>query len=167
MVLLELPRDQQVSGPAQVEALMEQDPIISPQLTLWRQAGSEVDLGQVRIVPVDNSLLYVVPLFLAAGGSPIPELQRIIVSDGDRVAMAPTLQDALAQLRGTPGIVVTAPSTRPASSTPVDGWPAQALQLLESAENSLRNGDWAGYGTRMKQLRELLQQISRPPTTSR
>ena len=167
MVLLELPRDQQVSGPAQVEALMEQDPIISPQLTLWRQAGSEVDLGQVRIVPIENSLLYVVPLFLAAGGSPIPELQRIIVSDGDRVAMAPTLQDALAQLRGTPGVVVTTSEDRPSTAAPTEGWSARALDLLESAENSLRSGDWAGYGERMRQLRQLLQRISRPPTTSR
>ncbi len=167
MLLLELPRDQQVSGPAQVEALMEQDPVISPQLSLWRQAGSTVDLGQVRIVPIDSTLLYVVPLFLAAGGSPIPELQRIIVSDGDRVAMAPTLQEAMAQLRGAPGVSPATATTPAAANEGTARWPARALQLLEAAETSLRNGDWAGYGARLKQLRELLQQISQQPETQR
>jgi hypothetical protein len=81
--------------------------------------------------------------------------------------MASTLEAALNELRGTPG---------PAPSTTTSGaavpmlparWPARALELLESAETSLRNGDWAGYGARMKQLRELLQQISRQPATQR
>jgi uncharacterized membrane protein (UPF0182 family) len=166
LLMLELPRNQQVPGPAQVEALMEQDPVISPQLTLWRQAGSTVNLGQIRIVPVDNTLLYVVPVYLAASGRAIPELQRIIASDGDHVAMAPSLEEALGLLRGAPSNA-PAPTVRPATNAPAERWPERALQLLEAAETSLRNGDFAGYGARLKQLRELLQQIARQPETPR
>ncbi|MGH7467046.1 MAG: UPF0182 family protein [Longimicrobiales bacterium] len=167
LVLLELPRNQQIPGPAQVEALMEQDPVISPQLTLWRQAGSTVNLGHIRIVPVDSTLLYVVPVYLAARGRAIPELQRIIVSDGDHVTMATSLDDGLSALRGAPS---TAPAATTGSTAPVaatNGWPQRALQLLEAAETSLRNGDWAGYGARLTQLRELLRQLARPAQVPR
>jgi uncharacterized membrane protein (UPF0182 family) len=164
MVLFEMPRDQQVPGPTQVEALIEQDPVISPQLTLWRQSGSVASLGNVRIVPIDGTLLYVIPLFLSAQGSPIPELQQTIVSDGDRVTMAPTLGEALTALRGTPESAPAPVSTAPTSTLPVQNdWSQRALRLLEEAETALRNGDWAGYGARQRQLRELLQQAARQP----
>lgn len=162
MVLFEMPRNQQVPGPTQVEALIEQDPTISPQLTLWRQSGSNVSLGNVRIVPIDGTLLYVVPLFLSAQGSPIPELQQTIVSDGDRVTMAPTLTEAITALRGAPESAPAPVSTAP--TLPADSdWSQRALRLLEEAETALRNGDWAGYGARQRQLRELLQQAARQP----
>jgi uncharacterized membrane protein (UPF0182 family) len=169
--LLELPRNQQVPGPAQVEALMEQDPVISPQLTLWRQAGSNVNLGHMRIVPVDSTLLYAVPVYLAARGRAIPELQRIIVSNGDHVAMASSLQEGLATLRGAPASAPTTAPTPTPTPTPIsaaeNGWAQRALQLLEAAETSLRNGDWAGYGARLNQLRDLLRQQTRSPEVPR
>jgi uncharacterized protein len=164
MVLLEMPRDQQVPGPTQVEALIEQDPNISRDLTLWRNAGSEVNLGQMRIVPVDSTLVFVLPLFLSASGRPIPELQRLIVSDGDRVAMAETLGGALSLLRGAPDAAPATTTTTPApnvgAAAPGD-WSLRALRLLDEAEQALRNGDWAGYGAKQRQLRELLQQANR------
>jgi uncharacterized membrane protein (UPF0182 family) len=164
MVLLQMPRDQQVPGPAQVEALIEQDPTLSPQLTLWRTAGSDVKLGNIRIIPVDSTLVYVLPLFLSASGNPVPELQRIIVSDGDRVAMAETLSAALSILRGSPEAVPTTTTTAAPSITPATlsgEWSQRALRLLDEAEQALRNGDWAGYGAKQRQLRELLQQATR------
>ena len=166
MVVLEVARDQQVAGPEQVEALVEQDPLISPQLTLWRQAGSDVNIGEVRIVPIDSTFLYLLPVFLAAQGSPIPELQRIIVSDGDRVVMAPSSAEAIAMLRGSgvPSAPASATSstTAPAIQRGVSGdWSRRALELLEAAEAALRNGDWAGYGARQRELRELLLQAAR------
>jgi uncharacterized membrane protein (UPF0182 family) len=167
LMLLELPRNQQIPGPAQVEALMEQDPTISPQLTLWRQAGSTVNLGHIRIVPVDSTLVYVVPVYLAARGRAIPELQRIIVSDGDHVAMAATLGEGLAALRGAPGSAPPPPTTTMPATSGTEGWPQRALQLLEAAETSLRNGDWAGYGARLAELRQLLRQLARPPQAPR
>lgn len=166
--MYELPRNQLVPGPAQVHAIVEQDPTISPQLSLWRQAGSDVNIGHARVVPIGNSFLYILPLFLSAQGSPIPELQRIIVSDGVRTAMANTLRDAVASLFG--GVVATEPDSaqppsraaRPTQPAPLPtaAWPRQALDLLDQAERALRSGDYAGYGERLKELRRVLQQAS-------
>lgn len=86
-------------GPGQVEVLIEQDPVISPQVSLWRRAGSEVQFGQLRILPLDSTFLCIKPLFLSAGARAIPELRRVLVSDGREVTMAPTLAARLAELR--------------------------------------------------------------------
>ncbi len=159
LILLELPRDQQVPGPSQVEALVEADPGISPQLSLWRQAGGSVNLGQLRVVPLENAFLYVQPIFLSARESPIPELARVVVSDGRAVSMAPTLEEAIRQL-GSPG----AESRRQAGPNAADprpavrgDWTRQALELLNQAEQRLRNGDWAGFGESWGALKTLLQ----------
>ncbi|HEX7117221.1 MAG TPA: UPF0182 family protein [Longimicrobiales bacterium] len=158
LVLLELPRDQQVPGPSQVEALVEADPGISPQLSLWRQSGGRVELGQLRVVPLENAFLYVQPIFLSARESAIPELARVVVSDGRAVSMASTLEEAVRQLR-SPGSVSRAgplSADAPATAAPGD-WPRRALELLEQAEQRLRNGDWAGFGESWGALRALLQ----------
>jgi len=165
VVLLELPRDRQIPGPTQVEALVEQDPLISPQLSLWRQAGSEVNIGHVRIVTGDSAFLYVVPLFLAAQGSPIPELHRVIASDGERVHMAETLEEALAVVAGE------TPRPRPIEReaalpgrelpiVPMENWPRRALDLLDAADRALQSRDWAAYGARLEELRVFLRQLS-------
>ncbi len=163
LTLYELPRNQLIAGPGQVETLVEQDATIAPQLTLWRQAGSRVVLGRPRVMPVDSGFIYMMPLFLSAQGSPIPELQRIIVSDGARVAMAPTLADAVAGVfrAGRPADRPPAQPTAP--RTPAGGAPAQdaisqrALQLLDQAESALRAGDYAGFGRYMNELRVYLR----------
>ncbi|MGQ0815906.1 MAG: UPF0182 family protein, partial [Gemmatimonadota bacterium] len=155
-------RNQLVPGPAQVHAIVEQNPVISQQLTLWRQSGSDVNIGHARVVPVGNSFLYVLPLFLSAQGSPIPELQRIIVSDGTRTAMAGTLRDAVASMFGTAVArprAAQAPGAPPATA-PQLNWPRQALDLLDEAERALRAGDYAAFGQRMNELKRFLQQAS-------
>ncbi|MDH3225268.1 MAG: UPF0182 family protein, partial [Gemmatimonadota bacterium] len=87
-----------VPGPRQVEALIEQDPIISQQFSLWRQGGSQVWTGHLHLIPVGERILYMEPVFLAAEEDAIPELRRFVVSDGTRVAMEETLAGALAAL---------------------------------------------------------------------
>lgn len=164
LILYELPRDQQIPGPAQVESNIEQDPTISPVLTLWRQAGSNLDLGQVRVVPLDSAFVYVIPVFLAAAGSPIPGLERVIVSDGSRAAMGSTIEEAVANLNSgaapaPPSLPQTQRAVTPALPS-VAEWPTRALDLLNDAERSLQNRDWAGYGRRMNELRALLEQLS-------
>ncbi|MGH7474646.1 MAG: UPF0182 family protein, partial [Longimicrobiales bacterium] len=159
IVLYEVPRDQQVPGPTQVSALIEADPLISQELSLWRRGGSDVQMGEMRIVPLDSALLYVVPIFLAAEAAAIPELIRIVASDGTNVMLGASLPDAVSGL--------TAPAdarTRLAEAlagvegTGVDGdWPARSLELLEEAERRLRQGDFAGFGEALRELREQLE----------
>jgi uncharacterized protein len=169
LVLIELPRDQQIPGPGQVQALIEQDPVISAQLSLWRQAGSDVQLGHLRVVPLDSAFFYAEPLFLSAAGSPIPELRRIVVSDGRNVVMAPSLEEAvrgLGGVSGAPAPVAAGEAPEPGTTglpAPADGeWSRRALDLLEEAERLLRQGDWAGFGQRWAELHALLRQTTRP-----
>lgn len=154
LILYEFPRDQQIPGPGQVQAVIEQDPVISSELSLLRQRGSGVNIGRVRIVPLDSSVLYVQPLFLSAEENPIPELWRVVVSDGRNVGMAQTLRGAMATLELPMDEVET---DRPVQRVRAVDWPRQALELLETAERRLRDGDWAGYGRALDELRQLLE----------
>ncbi|PKM34828.1 MAG: hypothetical protein CVV06_19505, partial [Gammaproteobacteria bacterium HGW-Gammaproteobacteria-10] len=92
-------KEVQVNGPAQIEALMEQDPDISAQLSLWDQRGSRVEMGRMIILPMEHSILYVQPLYLIATKTRIPELARVIVSIGNEVVMDTTLWNAFSRLR--------------------------------------------------------------------
>jgi len=168
LVLYELPRDQQILGPVQVAALMEQDPAISPQLALWSQRGTVVRLGQVRTIPLDSSFLFLRPVFLSAREASIPELARLIVSDGRRVRMAPDLASAIEALTDstTPTSRRTAPGgedggipslERGADPLEAELWRERALDLLEEAESRLRSGDWAGFGALLTELRAFLR----------
>lgn len=163
LVLLHIAVEEQVPGPRQVEALVEQDPVISQQFSLWRQGGSQVWSGHLHIVPVGQTLLYLEPIFLAAEADAIPELRRFVVSDGRRVAMEPTLEEAIASLAVAWGGEVRAPSTEgDLEETPIlpTGWPREALDLLDQAESRLREGDWAGFGAALDELRSVLRNAS-------
>jgi len=153
----------QVPGPRQVEALVEQDPVISQEFSLWRQGGSQVWSGHLHVIPVGETLLYVEPVFLAAEADAIPELRRFVVSDGRRVSMMPTLVEAVQELVGftqTPG-VESAPLDlgRPQGDT--SAWPREALDRLEEAERRLRLGDYQGFGEALEELRAVLERVSR------
>ncbi|MDX1390585.1 MAG: UPF0182 family protein, partial [Acidobacteriota bacterium] len=97
-ILVDVPVDDQVLGPRLIEAQIEQDPSISQQFSLWRSGGSEVEAGHLHLVPVGNRFLYMEPIFLAAAADAIPELRRFVVSDGERIVMTETLDDAIALL---------------------------------------------------------------------
>jgi uncharacterized protein len=168
LTLLEFPRDEQVPGPAQVQAMIEQDPIIAPELSLLRQRGSQIDMGKLRVLPLDSAVLYVQPFFLSADENAIPEIWGIVVSDGRGISFGPSLQAAVA------GLARRAPATRPPTGeldrgepepappirTP-ERWPREALDIIERADSRLRAGDWAGYGQAMDELRMLLENLSR------
>ena len=151
-----------VPGPRQVEALIEQDPTISQQFSLWRQGGSQVWTGHLHLVPVGSRVLYMEPVFLAAEEDAIPELRRFVVSDGTRVAMEETLAGALAALGGGRGAVM---ETRilPDADLPES---REALDLLDAAEEALRSGDWAGFGAALEQLRSVLEQLDREASST-
>jgi len=167
LVLFDVPVEDQVPGPRQVEALIEQDPLISQQFSLWRTGGSQVWTGHLHLVPVGRTLLYMEPVFLAAEEDAIPELRRFVVSDGYRVAMEETLPEAIEALAliadgATPQFTsVEEMVDVPAFDT--DRWPADALALLEVADATLRTGDFQGFGEALAELRALLEKLSSGP----
>jgi uncharacterized membrane protein (UPF0182 family) len=151
--------EDQAPGPRQVEALVEQDPAISQQLSLWRSGGSQVWTGHLHVVPVADNLLYMEALYLAAASDAIPELRRFIVSDGVRVAMEPTLGEAVAAFSGG-RVSVRTPTGTPTLPVASERWPAEALDLLRRAEGRLRQGDWPGFGTALQELEDLLERLN-------
>lgn len=159
LTLVAFPEDLQVPGPGQVQAMIEQDPVISPELSFLRQRGSGVDMGHLRVLPLDSSVLYVQPLFLSAEENPIPELWSVVVSDGQAVVMGRDFASAVAGL-DVPVDVDVAPR-RPTAPTEGPGWSARALDLLDRAEDRLRQGDWAGYGQLLDELRRVLEEAER------
>ncbi|MEQ9400029.1 MAG: UPF0182 family protein [Longimicrobiales bacterium] len=164
LILYNVSVEDQVPGPRQIEALVEQDPVISQQFSLWRTGGSEVWTGHLHLVPAGGRLLYMEPVFLAAEADAIPELRRFVVSDGVRVAMTEELADAVAVLAGDR--FVRAPEgdssagVAPGLPTPTGSWPVEALDLLEEAEGHLREGDWAAFGEALGRLRTLLESLA-------
>jgi len=169
LLLWDVPVESQVRGPRQIEALIEQDPEISQQFSLWRQGGSQVWTGHLHLVPVGNTLIYMEPIFLAADYDAIPEIRRYVVSDGRRVVMDPTLEGAVAGLAlGMEGVVRDegdpAPPLDPEEEIPEElireaeiRGAEEALRILEEAETALRNGNWEEFGRKLEELRSLLQ----------
>ena len=98
LLQIEFPRDQPILGPEQIQALINQDPGISQRFGLWDRAGSEVIQGNLLVLPIGRSLLYVEPVYLRASKGGLPSLQRIVVSDGQRIAMSGTLPQAIDEL---------------------------------------------------------------------
>jgi uncharacterized membrane protein (UPF0182 family) len=94
----QLPKEKLTYGPSQIEAMIDQDPTISQQLTLWDQSGSHVIRGKLIVTPIENSFLYIVPIYLQAAGENFPQLKRVIAVTGDKVVMEPTLDEAMANL---------------------------------------------------------------------
>jgi uncharacterized membrane protein (UPF0182 family) len=87
LVVYRFPKQELIFGPLQIEARIDQDPEISSQLSLWSQRGSQVIRGNLLVIPMDQSLLYVEPLYLQAESGEIPELKRVVLSSGERVVM--------------------------------------------------------------------------------
>ncbi len=99
ITLYKFMKDVQVNGPAQVESLIEQDPEISAQFTLWNQGGSKIELGRMIIMPMGNSVLYVQPVYIVSNVNGIPELIRVIVSIGNHVVMDTNFWSAFNRLK--------------------------------------------------------------------
>ena len=169
------PKERLIYGPQQIEARIDQDTVISQQLSLWDQMGSRVIRGNLLVIPVEDSIVYIEPLFLRSEQGQIPELKRVIASYGDRVAMEPTLEAALAAVFGGPA---PAPIERPRGlraplpdpAAPEGGGapspdpsipaaePADARDHYRAALQYLRAGDWVEFGRAMDTLGQSLGQ---------
>ena len=157
------PKDKLIFGPAQIEARINQDPVISREITLWSQRGSKVAKGNLIVMPIEGSIIYVAPLYIQAEQSELPELKRVITVVGDRVVMAESLdlalQMAFARASTSPAPISWA---KPGSASPSSGIKElieQALSQYNSAQRKIREGDWAGYGEAIRKLGETLREI--------
>jgi uncharacterized membrane protein (UPF0182 family) len=164
------PRQSLVFGPKQIENRINQDTEISRQVSLWDQRGSQVIRGDLLVIPIEESLMYVQPLYLRAEGGRIPELKRVVVAYQNQVVMRETLDGALTELFGgssagnrgtvTPAQVTGAPAPTPA---PLQGLVDQARRHYDAAIQAQREGDWGRYGEEIGRLGEVLDQMRSSP----
>jgi uncharacterized protein len=165
LVAYNFPKQKLIYGPRQIEARIDQDAFISQQLSLWSQRGSQVIRGSMLAIPIEQSLLYVQPLYLAAEKGSLPELKRVLVSMGNQIAMEENLEASLAQLFGIGGRALTAskgevaPPAAPAlgRESGIRSLVDQAWQQYGRAQELLRQGNFAGYGEELKRLENSLK----------
>lgn len=173
----ELPKQELIFGPIQIESRIDQEPAIAQQFTLWSQRGSRVIRGNLLTIPINNSFLYVEPIYLQSENSALPELRRVIVASGEAVVMRDTLDEALAALiEAAPPvdeIVAEPPVEEPPEPDEPDGGDEEGVEVDVSvealiisanehylaAEAAQRNGDWAAYGREIEALQQDLQQL--------
>jgi hypothetical protein len=162
LIVYVFPRDRLVFGPRQVNARIDQDAYISQQLTLWGQVGSQVIRGSLLVIPIENSLLYVQPLYLSASDRVgLPELRRVIVAYENEVVMDENLELALKRLfikEKIKKVTETGEGTKELSPKDLA---KEAMKAFEKAKQMQRQGDWAGYGEQLKRLEELLRKMAK------
>lgn len=167
LIAYTFPKQKLVFGPRNIDARINQDPVISQQISLWNQQGNRVLRGSLFAIPIDESLIYVLPLYLAAEqGGALPELRRVVVAYGNQIAMEPSLEGALARIFGGRVRVdeaVAKPTERAATAPAVDaavpGLVQRAWDAWQKGQDALKRGDWAGYGQEQKRLEETLRQL--------
>ena len=171
LVVLKMPPGRQIFGPAQVESRIDNDAEISQNLTLWKQHGSDVLRGNLLVIPMDGSLLYVEPLFLVATETRLPELKRVIAANQRDVVMDKTLPLALEKLmkrqgETLPAVEIAAPHRQPIAQVPIvtpklRQMAEQLEQTLVQAEESLKQGDFARFGKLLQQARQLAGELKK------
>jgi hypothetical protein len=168
LVVFQFPKQTVIFGPRQIAARINQDQAIAPQITLWNQQGSEVIQGTLLVIPIEESLIYVRPLYLRAAGGRIPELKRVIVAHQNQIVMEETLEASLERLfpadgapRPASAVATRAPSAPEAGETPRTDLIEQARSHYERALRAQRSGDWARYGDEIAKLGETLERLAR------
>ena len=165
LLVFQFPKQKVVFGPRQVVARINQDQLISPQITLWNQQGSEVLMGTLLVIPIEESLIYVRPLYLRSAGGRIPELKRVIVAYQNHIVMEETLDAALVRLFPKGGAPSAPSAPPPAGASPAtppspessDELSTRAMDHYRRAIEAQRAGNWALYGDEIKRLGEVLE----------
>lgn len=178
LLVFQFPKQKVVFGPRQVVARISQDQVIAPQITLWNQQGSEVIQGTLLVIPIEESLIYIRPLYLRAAGGRIPELKRVIVAYQNQIVMEETLDEALGRIfpvSGKPSPTTTTaaagaeaapadPAARAGTEAPegesdFERLAEQARGHYARALAAQRDGNWALYGEEIKRLGEVLEKM--------
>src|ERR1700693_387028 len=168
LIMYHFPKQKLIYGPRQVEARIDQDAYISQQLSLWNQQGSKVIRGSLLVIPIEDSLIYVEPLYLAAEAKgSIPELRRVIVAYGNQLIMEDTLEGALQSLFGkravsAAGLAPSGLKPEPQRLQSQEELGKTALELYRKAQGYLKDGNWTKYGETLGQMEETLKQLSHP-----
>lgn len=180
LVVYQFPKSKTVYGPMQIEAQIDQNTEISQDFSLWNSAGSKYSRGNLFVVPIESSLLYVEPVYLEASNSAIPEVKRVIIAYGDKIAYEATLKEALQSLFGdqageayTQGITTESngqgsgdtKNGEKSGDSSKDGQDSMATLIdkankaFEDGQKSMKDGDWKGYGDHMNELADLLKKL--------
>jgi uncharacterized membrane protein (UPF0182 family) len=168
-IAFNFPSDTAVHGPQQVEARIDQDDVISAQISLWDRSGSQVIRGNLLVLPMGNSILYVEPIYLQADQARFPEFVRLILASQTRIAFAETLEEGLRQILGEAPVPPPEEPEEP-SETPeptpgelpgdIEALVAEAQRLYDAAQAALDRGDLGEYQQRIDELGEVLDRIA-------
>lgn len=172
LVLYRVPKSDTVYGPMQIENKIDNDPDISREMTLWGQGGSTVIRGNLLVIPFENSIFYVEPVYITSqNDASLPEVKRIIVAYKDEIVMAPTLEEALSQViknsdgLNTGSITENVETTEPSVETPaepVDKIAQQIQQVIDAYDDfreSSKNNDWSKMGQDLQKLDDAIGKI--------
>lgn len=166
MVLYKFPPQKTIYSPYLFKQKINQDPSISKEISLWNKEGSELIYGDTMIIPINNSLLYVEPLYLrATGKNSIPEMKRVVVGFGDKLIMTENIETALESIFNYNSGNVVIPQVPSNNNTVVDTEIKEkiktAKELFDNAVEAQKNGDWAKYGEYIKSLQNVLNELNK------
>jgi uncharacterized membrane protein (UPF0182 family) len=175
LVLFRLPKSKIIYGPMQIEGFIDQETDISKEFSLWNSAGSSYTRGEMFVIPIEDSLVYVEPIYLEATNSSLPEVKRVIVYYNDKIAYEPTLAQALDTMFGAgsgsflngEGTHTPDSGTGTPSETPDDGIVntdtliRKAVDAYNKAVSAQEKGDWASYGEHLKELESYLDKLNK------
>jgi hypothetical protein len=161
LVLYEFPKTKTIPGPNMIETKIEQDTTISSQLTLWNQVGSVVLRGNTLVVPIEDSLLYVEPIYLKSDTeSNFPEMKMVVVSFGEKIVMEPTLDQAIEGIFGITDNNNQQPEEEVPDNTNISGLVKQANDVFNKTVKASQGGNWAEYGEKLKELEDILNRLN-------
>ena len=167
LIVYTMPKNKTIYGPMQIEAQIDQNTEISKEFSLWKQSGSSYKRGDLFVIPIGTSLLYVEPVYLEATNQAIPEVKRVIVAYQDKIAYEPTLGEALISLFGgsADDSGNKADSVDGGSDDSVEALIKKAQNAYEKAIECQKEGDWEGYGKYIKQLENYLTKLANDSNT--
>ena len=168
LVLYQFPKSRTIYGPEQIEAQIDQNTEISKEFSLWKSSGTSYRRGNMFVIPINTSVLYVEPVYLEATNSSIPEVKRIIVAYDDKIAYEETLAECLVSLFGDEADEGVA-STKPSGTGEESGseklttreLAALAAAAYENAQKAMQQGDWAKYGKYLDEMEDYLNELTR------
>ena len=165
LLVYKFPKNKTVYGPMQIEAQIDQNTEISKEFSLWNSSGSKYRRGDLFVIPINNSIMYVEPVYLEASNQAIPEMKRVIVAYGDQIAYESTLEDALADLFGEDENGGQSQSASASSGKNNSGKSntkeliQKANEAYENAVNAQKSGNWKKYGDYLDELEKYLNQL--------